>query len=67
MSDYNLEKCPKCGGETEFVQFGGATNDVVETTPEEVGDGILALYACLECEIGLEYVLQPSEVTVIDA
>lgn len=66
MTELSIEECPKCTGETEFVQFGGADSPVVATTPEEVGDGLLALFWCLDCSSGIEYILQPSDVTVVE-
>ncbi len=56
---YNRKKCPECGGDTEFVQFGGSDCSTVETTPEEVKDRLLELRMCLNCKSGVEFILEP--------
>ena len=54
------KRCPVCGGETEFVQFGGADSSVTVTTPDEVSDGLLELRWC-DCGAGVENVLVADE------
>jgi len=61
------ESCPVCDGETEFVEIASGEEPAVETMPSEVGDGWVELRWCQECGRGLEYVLEPSSVTVIGA
>lgn len=62
----NRKTCPKCGNETEFVQFGGEDSETTVTTPEDVGDGLLELRTCDECKIGIENVLTVDLITVVD-
>lgn len=51
------DTCPECGGEAEFVQFGGEESSVAVTEPSEVGDGLLELRVCTDCGAGVESVL----------
>lgn len=54
----NREQCSECGSdETEFVQFADGGEAIVETTTEEVGNGLLELRYCTNCKAGLENVL----------
>lgn len=51
-------ECPNCGGETEFVQFGGADSPVVDADPEDIDGGeLLELRSCLDCGAQVEQVL----------
>lgn len=53
----NRTECPECGEKTEFIQFTGENQSVTQTTPEEVGDGLLELRACNNCPASIENVL----------
>jgi len=66
MSDLNRNECPVCEGGTEFVQMATGEENTVETTAKEVGDGLLELRICLDCGRGLEYINNPSSVTVVE-
>jgi len=59
------ETCPNCGSETEFVQFASGEEETVETSPEEVGTGLLELRSCDNCRSGIEIVLTAEQHTVI--
>lgn len=65
-ADYGRKHCPKCGTETEFVQFATGDEDTVETTPEEVGEGILELRTCDNCKLGIENILTLDERTTVE-
>lgn len=61
----NKGMCVVCDGKTEFVEIATGEESTVETTPSEVGNGWVELRWCQECGRGLEYVLEPSSVTVV--
>lgn len=58
-------ECPDCGSETEFVEFASGGEDVVETSRETVGDGLLELRYCDNCHAGIENVLTLDSRTVV--
>jgi hypothetical protein len=53
------ETCGECGSrDTEFIQFADGSDTAVKTMEEEVGDGILELRMCNNCDAAIESVLQ---------
>lgn len=66
MRKTKRQACPVCDGDTEFVQHATGDESTVETEPSEVGDGLLELRYCVECGRGLEYILEPTSVTVVE-
>jgi hypothetical protein len=63
----NREVCSNCGSsETEFVQMATGREESVETTTEKVGNGLLELRYCLECEASIENILTLEKQKTID-
>ena len=58
MVKINRKHCHNCDNkETEFIQFGGADQDVTITEPSDVGNGVLELRYCNVCGAAIENVL----------
>lgn len=59
---YGRTTCPECeSGNTEFIQFCTGEEEVVDTDPVEVGDGLLELRLCNDCKVSLEIILRAEQ------
>lgn len=65
MGSTHRKQCPECGSEdTEFIEFCTGNESNIETDKDEIGNGLLELRHCTECQSSIENILTLESQTV---